>query len=392
MKKMIFLLLISFVTMQNTEAQLLKKLKDKAQKALEPKKPDPPVVENNGNAGNEGNASASKIEKKWVPTSNCNLVFTLDAGEQFFYDETEVVAKNNAMSYSFIVQNKKYEYFLIEDGVRTGPFKEAPSRKVDKPETEEESTSSNDDDKISMGGDSKDPVAIQYSKTINGKLYLVFNGKNYGPYDYISKMKLSPDKKHFFALVTIGGANAMTAKMGMGNCFIVSDGTLKQKVGNDGNTIPVKFSISNGFKQCMATIMDQSAQKVLKVSSTGKSEESSMTDLYTDNGLGSVVSDFGDIITIPAQSPRQILVNGEEAASFKVPIKSMSRLFLLPDIKKSVYYEKGKFYRADGTEESVTDILFPKLLILNNEAAIYYYKVVKNENAGKDVYLCKKTL
>jgi hypothetical protein len=70
----------------------------------------------------------------------------------------------------------------------------------------------------------------------------------------------------------------------------------------------------------------------------------------------------------------------------------MSRLFLLPDIKKSVYYEKGKFYRADGTVESVSDILFPKLLILNNEAAIYYYKVAKNENGGNDVYICKKAL
>jgi hypothetical protein len=259
--------------------------------------------------------------KKWVPTANCNLVFTLEAGEQFFYDETEVVAKNNAMSYSFVIQNKKYEYFLVEDGVRTGPFKEAPSRRVDKAESEEESESNNDDDKISMGGDSKDPVALQYSKTINGKLYLVFNGKNFGPYDYISKMKLSPDKKHFFALVTIGGASAMTAKMGMGNSFIVNDGTLKQKVGDGGTSIPVKFSTSNGFKHCMATIMDQSGQKVIRVTSTGKSEEASISDIYTDNGPGSIVSDNGDIITIPAQSPTQILVNGQEAATFKVPIK-----------------------------------------------------------------------
>jgi hypothetical protein len=60
MKKIFFLSFVCFFAIQHTDAQLLKKLKDKAQKALEPKKTDPPVVENNGN---ETNMPTSRNEK-----------------------------------------------------------------------------------------------------------------------------------------------------------------------------------------------------------------------------------------------------------------------------------------------------------------------------------------
>jgi hypothetical protein len=86
------------------------------------------------------------------------------------------------------------------------------------------------------------------------------------------------------------------------------------------------------------------------------------------------------------------MVNGKEAASFKVPITSMSRLFLTPDVSKSVYYEKGKIYRADGTEESLTGVIFPKVVTVGNETAVYYFKMFKTETGTKDVYLCKKVI
>ena len=43
------------------------------------------------------------------------------------------------------------------------------------------------DEKIEIGSEKKDPVAKQYSKTIANKLYIVFNGKNFGPYDFVGK-------------------------------------------------------------------------------------------------------------------------------------------------------------------------------------------------------------
>jgi hypothetical protein len=117
-----------------------------------------------------------------------------------------------------------------------------------------------------------------------------------------------------------------------------------------------------------------------------------MADMYSGNSSSTFVSDKGDIISVPSQSPTQVLVNGVEAASFKVPIKSMSRLFLTPDISRSVYYEKGTIYRADGTEESLSGVLFPRVVTINKETAVYYFKIYTNENGGKDVYLCKKVL
>jgi hypothetical protein len=313
--------------------------------------------------------------------------------ETLLYDETKVSLKDNKLSYAFVTTNKKYEYYLIEDGKRTGPFRESPiaSMKRNSDEENEDGNSGKDDDQITIGNDKRDPVALQYSKTISNKLHIVFNGKNYGPYDYVAKMIVSPDKKKFFALVTIGGASDMTAKMGMGNTVLVNESGLKQKMGGS-NTIPFKMKVSNGFKQAMAMVMEQSNQKVFIFSSTGKQMESSMNDLYSNNSGLLMVSDEGDIISVPAQSPTQILVNGQEAASFTVPLKNAQRLFLLPDIKKSVYYQKGKLYRGDGSTENVSYITFPKLVTLNKETAIYYYKMRTNDTGNTDVYLCKKVL
>jgi hypothetical protein len=388
MKKIIAFLLLAGVCF-NTEAQLLKKLKEKAEKAIEQKKPATGTDSNTPATPASENSNKTESKTPVKPPSYCDSIFVINADEIFLYDEGEVFVVNNQLSYTFVVQNNKYEYFVIEDGKRTGPFKESPVKSVKPSDEEEGSSSSKDDDKVSMGDD-KDPVAIQYSKTINGKLFIVFNGKNYGPYDHVGKMIVSRDKKQFFALVTIGGANAMTAKMGMGNNFMVNEAILKQKAGNGAMSMAMKFSVSKGFKHCMAVVMDQTAQKVISITSANKTEEGSMESLYSDNI--SFVNDNGDIVSVPSQSPTQILLNGKEVASFKVPIKSMDRLFITPDISKSVYYDKGKLYKADGTEESLSGILFPKVVTIKNTTAIYYFKIYKNDSGARVVYLCKKEL
>lgn len=388
--KIVAFLLLMFAATSTTNAQLLKKLKEKTQKVLEPKS-ETPNSSNSQVSSNEQTEKKSDTKTPAAPPTNGSVVFSLGNDENLLYDESKILTRNNKVSYSFVVQNKKYEYFLIEDGNRTGPFKEAPIRSMKPAEESEDGSSGNSNDEVSLG-DKKDPVAIQYSKTIDGKLFIVFNGKNYGPYDFVSKMILSPDKKHFFALVTIGSQSPMMAKMGMGNTYMVNEGIVKQKAGTGSSTMPMKFSVSEGFKHCMATVMDQTSQKIIAVTSANKQEEGSMADMYSGGGSKSFVSDNGDIISVPSQSPTQVLVNGKEAAAFKVPVKSMDRLFLTPDVSKSVYYEKGKIYRADGTEESLSGVLFPKVVTVGNETAVYYFKIYKTETGTKDVYLCKKVI
>jgi len=396
MKKTTFLFMVVLFTAINTNAQLFNKLKDKAAKALE-KKPQPKSssdaeTRSTQNSETEKMGDEKAVNKPTPPGSDCAVIFTLAENEKLLYDETEVKVVNNKISYAFIVANDKYQYFLIEDGKRSGPFKVAPIKSMKPSEDDEDGSSSDSDDNISMGNDNKDPIAMQYSKTIAGKLHIVFNGKNFGPYDYVSKMIVSTDKKQFFALVTIGSENQMMAKMGMGNCFMVNEAGLKQKVGSGSMSMPMKLSVSKSFKHCMASVMDQTSQKIFTGTSTGKVEEGNMADIYAGNTNNSMVSDNGDIITIPSQSPTQILLNGKEAASFKVPIKSMDRLFLMPDVSKSVYYEKGKIYKADGTEQAVKGALFPKVITINNETTLCYYRMYKNDNGAKEVYVCKTVL
>lgn len=395
MKRVIVFFALFTVALAPAQAQLLNKLKDKAAKALGSSKQQ----ENKNTNSNEEATSNSKTsnnkaasKKDWIDETACNVVFTLDgaSGEKLLYDEVSVIANNNQLTHAFVTVNKRYEYFLIENGNRTGPFKQSPLSSLKKGDDGEDNND-NQDEQVNIGNDKKDPVAIQYSKTIDGKLYLVFNGKNYGPYDHVAKMVVSPDKKKFFALVTIGGANNMTAKMGMGNSFLVNEGTLKQKLAGP-NAMPMRMLISSGFKQALAIVMDQSTQKVLTVTSAGKKTEGSMEQLYSGNGDMLKVSDAGDIISVLAQSPTQVLVNGNEAASFAVPITNSHRLFLLPDLRKSVYYEKGKLQRGDGSTEDVSYITFPQVATVNGESALYYFKMKKNDSGDTEVYLCKKVL
>jgi hypothetical protein len=393
-------LCLSVFAVQSTQAQLFKKLKEKAAKALEPKKTteSQPAANNESQQTNEETPAASnkKTKVKWQPTADCNKIFTLEKGETFLYDETKVYADNGKLMTAFILMNNKYEYFLIKDGNRTGPFKEAPLKDMnivsDKRDEEEESNNNNDDEKIEIGSSKKDPMAAQYSKTINNKLYIVFNGKNFGPYDFVAKMRVSPDKKKFWAAVVIGGTSDMVAKMGMGNSFLVNESGVKQK-GGDGSSFAAKMMVSANFGAAALSILDNSAQKAITISSTGKKQEGSMMDLYgSDKGTNMSVADNGDIISVPSQSPTQLLVNGNEAAAFKVPIVNMRRLFILADYKKSVYYQKGKLYRGDGSEEALTGVTFPKFATINNQPCIYYYKIHETDNGDKDVYLCKKCL
>lgn len=398
MKKNVLLLLLVFSGISfSAQAQLLKKLKDKAQKALEPKTntntETKPAAESETESP-EGNESKAKTKVKWQPTPDCIKVFTLGEGESFLYDETKVFSNNGKVSTAFIITNKKYEYYLIEDGNRSGPFKEAPLNKInivsDKRDNNDDGNN-NESENISIGDDNRDPVAQQYSKTISNKLYIVFNGKNYGPYDYVAKMVISPDKKRFWAAVVMGGQAAMMAKMGMGNVFLVNEGTVKKQAGGD-NCMPLKMMVSQNFSAAGIAVMDNLNQKIITMSSAGKTQEGSMADMYAGNKNSMTIAENGDIISIPSQSPTQLLVNGDEAAVFKVPLKNLNRLFIMKDYKNSVYYQQGKLYRGDGSEEKLTGVAFPKFVTINDKPCIYYYKIHETDAGEKDIYLCSKCL
>ena len=378
----------------SSSAQLLKKLKDKAVKSLEGKKKTGDESSSDANnatadklpgATTGSSSKSTSIKEPVAPPANGKVVFSLGTDEKMLYDETAIIANNSGVSYQFVVQNSRYEYFVIDNGTRTGPFKNPPIKS-----SNAENENSSSENEVSMG-DKKDPVAIQYTKTIAGKLHIVFNGKNYGPYDHVSKMVVSPDQKKFFAVATIGGGNAMTTKMGMGFTHIISSAGIKQKVGT-GSTIPMKFYVSESFSHAMVLVMNQENQQLTTATTSGKQTEANMADMFGSGESKTMVSDKGDIITIPSQSPRQILVNGNEVASFKVPIENMNRLFITPDVTKSIYYTNGKLYKADGSEVPLSGIVFPKVVTVGNETAVYYFKVFKNESGVKDVYLCKKEI
>ncbi|MDX2047312.1 MAG: hypothetical protein SFU87_11030 [Chitinophagaceae bacterium] len=386
MKKLIIILCCSvfFIT---AEAQLLKKIKDKASKAVSGENKNETKSNDAGSSQNSSPANTTDNSDNTTPPPGSTKAFTLDAGETLMYDESEIIAENNNVGYRIITQNRKYEYFLIENGQKTGPFKQPPGRTRVSKDDESANESSF---KTKSSGNGPDPVAAQYSKTIDGKLYIVFNAKNYGPYDFVSLMLASPDKKRFYAVVVSGSDNPMMAKMGMGNCYLINEAQLKQQIGK-GMAMGMSLEASSNFKYCLAHVMDQQDQKIKAFTNNGNKQEYSMTEMYT-SGNNMWLDNNGNIVTIPPQSPTQVMVNGKEVASFQVPVTNRNNLLLTPDPKYSVYYTEGKIYKADGSMEDASNILFPRLGVVNNKAAIFWLKAYKNESGGKDVYVCKKEL
>jgi hypothetical protein len=79
MKHLLFLAFILFAV--NSQAQLLKKLKDKAQAVIDPKSSssttNAPTESNSGNS----NSTKSKVKDNWTPSSSDQKVASLDEGE-----------------------------------------------------------------------------------------------------------------------------------------------------------------------------------------------------------------------------------------------------------------------------------------------------------------------
>ncbi len=375
MKKVfIFICLFASITLVN--AQLFKKLKDKAANALD-KKPEekkPADADNNTNAGSNADNAANKTAKvPAAPPANGSLSFTLDDGERFMYDEAKIyVLKGTQLGWQFVTQKGK-EFYLIDNGNRTGPFS------VPSIESANSSSNLNDD------GDGE-KVAKEYTKTVNGKLMLVFNGKSYGPFFMISEMQVSADKKHFFALVIEGAS--LTA-MSDGSSLISDIGTSPLKL----NGIGTKLMVSHNFKHAIAAVMDTKGKgEVYMVTSEGK--KTGPVDMMSAMGSNGEtwLSDDGTVYSIPSQSPRELVVNGNGVAKFAVDI-SRSRLAIAPDPAKSVFYDEGTLYRGDGTKEVDKNVVFPHIAAINGALYLCWFQVYKNpETNKKDVYVCKKPL
>ncbi len=407
MKKIIIISITIILTNYNANAQLLNKIKQKAQQAIEeiPTKPTPKEDENSKEESNEEDNSNNQIKSNssikapvkpsWTPGPNDEKVFTLEAGERLMYDENKIYASQGRINYSIILSTKDYKYVLIENGIRKGPYDKNPLKeagiKVTKNDESDysEDDDNNDDGKIELGQKNNDKKTLQYSKTINNKIHIVFNGKTFGPFDYICKIMPSQDNKKFWAVVTIGGESAMTAQMGMGNNFLINESGVKQKLG-DQQILPYKMMSSLNGNAAMVMMMNATAQSAICISSSGKKQEGTIMMLNNDGIL--YVAENGDIISVPSQSPTQVMVNGNEVASFSIPVENKNNLLITSNYKNMMYYKSGKLYKADGTTESLTGILFPKYIQLNNQDFISYFKIHKKENGEKDVYLCKKQL
>lgn len=407
MKKIIIISITIILANYNANAQLLNKIKQKAQQAIEeiPTKPTPKEDENSKEESNEednsnyqtkSNSSVkAPVKPSWTPSPNDEKVFTLEAGERLMYDENKIYASQGRINYSIILSTKDYKYVLIENGIRKGPYDKNPLKeagiKVTKNDESDysEDDDNNDDGKIELGQKNNDKKTLQYSKTINNKIHIVFNGKTFGPFDYICKIMPSQDNKKFWAVVTIGGESAMTAQMGMGNNFLINESGVKQKLG-DQQILPYKMMSSINGNAAMVMMMNATTQSAFCISSSGKKQEG--TIMMLNNAGILYVAENGDIISVPSQSPTQVMVNGNEVASFSIPVENKNNLLITSNYKNMMYYKSGKLYKADGTTESLTGILFPKYIQINNQDFISYFKIHKKENGEKDVYLCKKQL
>ena len=371
MKRIILsLVIMGCIAAPTAHAQLLKKLKDKANSVLEkktdtdPKETEKPVSGNN----NSNNNSGSSTVKAPPNASECTLAVTLDAGEVLMYDETKVYLTDGKTVGWKIVTQKDKKFYLIDNGTRTGPFDEPPLNSI------------SPNAKHSNDLEGSDVTAKKYTKLENGKPTIQFNGKTYGPYFMIMEMVVSEDKKHFFA-TAIEGTNIAAGGV------LVSENA-KQKLPGMAS----KLKVSYNFKYAMCMAMDISnGGNAYFITNTGKKTGpyDMMAAMQMADGW---LDENGNIITIPQQSPTELLVNGVSVAKFDIEIDK-DKLIMSPDPAKSVVFDDGVVYKGDGTKVKADHVLYPHFVTLNNVINICWFQLYKNpQTNNKEIYVCKKPL
>lgn len=242
-------------------------------------------------------------------------LLTLQNGEAILYGENCFQVKsggNNSNVATVINVGGKPQFYIYENGVKKGPFKEITPAMINCGNRNYYSCAN-------YNNNENEDLAQNYIEhTSDGQVYIKFGGKQIGPYLQIQPFMLTANKKNFFAVV-------MTEDMKMK--FISGDGKNVEIVGS-----PVSLLVSPDGNDAHLVIkgtlnlQDLTSGKIDPM----KMDYTMMNDVYFLN------------------------INGKKSGPFKEQSLSTNYIWYCKTNNRLLYYTDGAIY-LDGKKFLVHD-------------------------------------
>ena len=390
--KVVFLaLLLASFSVTDTHAQILKKIKDKANKVLNEKNTSPSTEENT-NDGNEKQGQSKTDEQAPLDPKLYTLVYKPsdpDNKTRFLYDESCLGINADGSGYMLVIydgKNRSEPFTVVEDGKVTGTYARAnqlPTKCGGK-------INRRGSDQGSSGIDFKDETQKNMNKYVKSETKggmpshtVTINGKSYGPFMAITNLYVSPDGKQFFLDAYDGTAvqsiyfNGQKVSTGEPGNMMLGE----PLVGPDNKTMVylghTAMAMANAGKEDIKGIV---------IYPDGTKKDITLTGAELFNPKQYRLTAKNEICWLDKLSG-QFYADGKPMGKFtdngnKIDLKDGHyQLLAGADAKTSVLFtEDGKIHFLDGSSQELT--LFPFITVSNGVTTIKWFKT-----RGNEVYL-----
>lgn len=183
----------------DAEAQLLKKLKDKANEQIN-KATGVNSADNNTTTSTvtgQSSSSPSGFTSDQLKNVESTTIYQLAEGERIDYRESRIMIGSGNKISGLVIVDKTGSRYVVENGVKKGPF---PAKSVPLDFLKRD----NDAKESEQAYDANEMINIyqNYVKSDDDKSYIQFNGKKFGPFSLLEAMKVNQQKTKFVALVS----------------------------------------------------------------------------------------------------------------------------------------------------------------------------------------------
>jgi hypothetical protein len=362
-----------------SQAQFLNKLKKKAQAAVTNAvvgggdSANSNTAEGNTNAdGNTGDnmGNAAALPASAMVSKYGKQLFSLQKSEWLVYGELSLSIKTDG-AHVKTVTKKGGQFYLYENGARSGPFSKAPVDKLD---------------------DYKRDYSQQYNKeeyiSSNGQSYisagvLEVDGKKFGSALAVGSIHHNPKTKKFYAIVVRNEQNKMNYYLvsnsgsrklpTIGQAVLVSD---NGELG--GVAIPATQYNSKSEADQFNFVTNDDTYIVLSNGKTIGPFKYVDGNAYLDNN--------GNYVQIGNSSKKGLFINGKSILNFNEDVSGYGAVFLSSQSTSGAIFENGNLLFSDGTY--IKNNALQPAVSTENGVSVLNWIAIENNN----VYLCKKEL
>ncbi|MCO4292075.1 hypothetical protein NF867_04265 [Solitalea sp. MAHUQ-68] len=188
-----------------SEAQLLNRLKNKANAQInkavlgDNSTPTTHTTTNGGGSGYSSGSSANESTSDRLSNVEKEELYKLEEDERIDYRESKIMVSSTNKISGLVIVNRNGKRFVVENGVKKGPFapNNVPLNFLYEPDERSKKEAYSTDANEMLN------VYQNYVKSDDNYDYIVFNGKKSIGFSTLEAMKVNPEKTKYVALVAI---------------------------------------------------------------------------------------------------------------------------------------------------------------------------------------------